>query len=33
MSLTKRQRKIWTVISGIATLALLATSFAPFFVR
>ena len=33
MSLTKRQRKVWTVITAIATLALLATSFAPFFIR
>jgi hypothetical protein len=32
MSLTKRQRKIWTVITALATLALLASSFAPFFV-
>lgn len=33
MSLTKRQRKLWTVITAIATLALLATSFAPFFIK
>jgi hypothetical protein len=33
MTLTKRQRKLWTVITAIATLALLAMSFAPFFAR
>ncbi len=31
MSLTRRQRKLWTVITAIATVALLAMSFAPFF--
>ncbi len=33
MTLSKRQKKIWTVITAIATLALLASSFAPFFAR
>lgn len=33
MSLTRRQRKLWTVITAIATFALLAMSFAPFFAR
>ncbi len=33
MSLTKRQRKLWTIITAIATLALLASSFAPFFMN
>ncbi len=31
MSLTKKQKKIWTVITAIASVALLAMSFAPFF--
>lgn len=31
MSLTRRQRKIWVVITAVATVALLAMSFAPFF--
>lgn len=30
MTLTKKQRKIWIFISGIATLALLFSTFAPF---
>jgi len=33
MALTKKQRKIWTVITAIATVALIAMSFAPFFAR
>lgn len=33
MSLTKKQRKVWIVITTLATLALLASSFAPFFIR
>lgn len=33
MTLTKRQRKIWTIITAVATVALLASSFAPFFIR
>gem|GEM_PF-5942089 len=33
MSLSKRQRKVWTFITAIATVALLASSFAPFFIR
>ncbi len=33
MSLTRRQRKIWIVITTIATIALIASSFAPFFIR
>ncbi len=33
MSLTKKQRKIWTFITAIATIALIASSFAPFFIR
>lgn len=33
MSLTRRQRKLWTVITAISTIALLAMSFAPFFAR
>jgi hypothetical protein len=33
MTLTKKQRKIWTVITAVATVALLAMSFAPFFAR
>lgn len=33
MTLTKKQRKIWTVITAIATFALLAMSFAPFFAK
>jgi len=33
MSLTKRQRKIWIIITAIATVALIASSFAPFFMR
>ncbi|KKU25983.1 MAG: hypothetical protein UX37_C0008G0036 [Microgenomates group bacterium GW2011_GWA2_46_16] len=33
MSLTKRQRKVWVVITAISTVALLAMSFAPFFAR
>lgn len=31
MSLTKRQRKLWIIITSIATVALLAMSFSPFF--
>lgn len=33
MTLTKRQRKLWTIITAVCTLALLASSFAPFFAR
>ncbi len=33
MSLTKRQRRVWTVITAISTIALLAMSFAPFFAQ
>ena len=33
MTLSKRQRKLWTVITAISTVALLAMSFAPFFSR
>jgi hypothetical protein len=33
MTLTKRQRKLWTIITAVATLALLASSFAPFFMN
>lgn len=33
MKLTKRQHKVWVVISAVATFALLAMSFAPFFAR
>lgn len=33
MSLTRRQRKVWTIITAICTVALLAMSFAPFFAR
>ena len=33
MTLTKRQRKIWTVITAVSTIALLASTFAPFFAR
>jgi hypothetical protein len=32
MSLTRRQRKVWVVITTFATIALLASSFAPFFI-
>lgn len=31
MTLSKKQRKIWTIITALATVALLASSFAPFF--
>ncbi len=33
MSLTKKQRKIWVVITAISTIALILSSFAPFFIR
>lgn len=33
MALTKKQRKIWTIIVAICTLALVASSFAPYFIR
>ena len=33
MSLTRKQRKIWVVITAISTIALIASSFAPFFIR
>lgn len=33
MSLTRRQRKIWTIITAISTVALIAMSFAPFFTQ
>jgi hypothetical protein len=31
MTLTKKQRKIWTIITAISNLALISMSFAPFF--
>lgn len=33
MSLTRKQRKIWLVITTLATIALIMGSFAPFFIR
>ncbi len=33
MSLTRRQRKVWVVITAISTVALIAMSFAPFFTQ